>query len=425
MATVLAAVLSACTGAPAATRHLSPARSVEATTAPSGPNGLQAEAQRHAVAVRVLRARAAAVRRHDEAAWLAPLDPANTGLVRRERRLFANLTRLPLQTFTLTADKESTWPAGFAARRFQDTAYLPYVVQRMRLRGFDPEPLTYYYAYTFARVDGRWRIVSDTDVRHQAGLSSETQPWDVGSIRVHRTAHALGIFDAGSEHAAAQVMAGAEEAVRRVRRAVPRKWPGRVVFIALSDERLLRDMGETYLSAAAVAFPVPDDSMASDHIATTRVMINPSYLPEDAGEGVYLLSHEITHVALQDTNGGTPTWVQEGLAELVATDAGDPAWWRPTVTRAQARALRQLPRSTFFGNDDPALDYDASLAACVVLARRGGTAKLWRFVDGVSAAGFAGGDREAPVAPLLRRTYGLSERRLARQAGEFLASRLP
>ena len=35
---------------------------------------------------------------------MAPLDPSNTALVQRERRLFANVGRLPLQVFTRHAN---------------------------------------------------------------------------------------------------------------------------------------------------------------------------------------------------------------------------------------------------------------------------------------------------------------------------------
>ena len=87
------------------------------------------------------------------------------------------------------------------------------------------------------------------------------------------------------------------------------------MFYALSDDGLLEAMGPKYLDAAAVAFPVPDHSMWWDHDAATRVMINPAALPGSPAQAVYLLSHEVTHVALARTTGTAPTWLQEGLAE--------------------------------------------------------------------------------------------------------------
>ena len=171
-AAALLVIVTSCTGSPVATKHH------QEQPSPTTPtkNGLQVEAERHAVADRILRARSRAVREHDEDASLAPLDPSNAALVRRERRLFANLSRLPLQVFTLHANKEWTWPVGFAGPRYAATAHLPNVEQRMRLRGFDSEPVTAVYTYTFAEVDGGWRIVSDDDVTEQSGQSNGTSP---------------------------------------------------------------------------------------------------------------------------------------------------------------------------------------------------------------------------------------------------------
>ena len=51
---------------------------------------------------------------------------------------------------------------------------------------------------TFAKVDGRWRIVSDDDVADRSRTASRNLPWDLTRIVVRRSPHALGIFDAGS-----------------------------------------------------------------------------------------------------------------------------------------------------------------------------------------------------------------------------------
>ena len=95
-AAALLVIVTSCTGSPVATKHR---QEQPSPTAPT-KNGLQIAAERHTIADRILRARSRAVREHDEKAWLAPLDPSNTALVQRERRLFENLGRLPLQVFT-------------------------------------------------------------------------------------------------------------------------------------------------------------------------------------------------------------------------------------------------------------------------------------------------------------------------------------
>ena len=356
---------------------------------------------------------------------MADIDPGNTDLVKRERRLFTNLSRLPLQVFTLRANQEWSWPEGFADARYADTAYLPYVLQRLQIRGYDAEPITSVYSYTFAEVDGDWLIISDDDVTDQAGQASGTLPWDVADIRVHRTPNTLGIFDAGTDGSAERVMAWAEESVRRVRADVPRGSPGKVVFYALSDDQLLQDMGERYLSFGAVAFPVLDHSMWPDHVASTRVVINPTALPRNRWEGVRLLSHEITHVALARSSDTTPAWLQEGLAEYVSTRGADPAlWWPSPSAMAAARdGISELPRSTFFGDKEPELDYDLSLAGCAVIAATYGEDRLWDFLAKVDRASRADGDGDGHVDEVLQSMFGLNQTTLARKAGAFILRR--
>jgi hypothetical protein len=387
-------------------------------------NSQLADVELQAMAQRIVHRRERAVRRHDLRAYLADLDPANSALLGRERRRFANLVQLPLKTYQLDAVATS-WPSGFAAGRFQDTAYIPYVEEALQLRGFDAAPVVVTTGVTFARVDGRWRIVSDDDVADREPSGSRNKPWDLARIVVRRSPHALGIFDAASAASADRLMAWTEDSVGTVRRAVPERWPGRVVFYALSSPRLLRGMGTRFLDRAAIAFPVYDDARRPTQRVATRVVINPRYLPRTERQGTYLLSHELTHVALARTSGGTPAWVQEGLADYVATRGASPEWWLPSaasVARAR-KGARAMPGSTFFGDDDPAFDYDLSLAACGVLADRFGTGRLWRFLERLSAAGFADGDAEAHTDEVLGAMFGLDTRQLARGAARLVVTR--
>ena len=156
------------------------------------------------------------------------------------------------------------------------------------------------------------------------------------------------------------------------------------------------------------------------------MVINPTYLPHNEAEGTYLLTHEITHVALAGTNGSTPTWVQEGLAEYVATAGGDPSRWLPTrATLARAReGADAMPGSTFFGDEDPGFEYDLSLGAFVYLAGRGsGRTRLWAFLDRLVARARTNGDAEGNVDPVLRSMFGLNTARLAAPAAREVAAR--
>jgi hypothetical protein len=418
------ALLSSCTsGAPAVEPPASPS-SPAATETVSRTNGQVAEAQLHEMAQRILHRRERAVQRDDVKAYLADVDPDNSALVSRERRRFANLVQLPLSTYQLDA-VDATWPSGFADDRFQDTAYIPYVEEALQLRGFDAAPVVQTTGVTFARLDGRWRIVSDDDVADREADGSRNLPWDLTRIVVRRSAHALGIFDARSAPAADRLMAWTEESIAAVRTRVPERWPGTVVFYALSSHRLLRTMGTRFLDRAAVAFPVLDDVERPTRRVATRVVINPTYLPREEPQGTYLLTHEITHVALARTNGSTPAWVQEGLADYVATGGGDRTRWQPSpATAARAgRGADAMPGSTFFGDDDPGFEYDLSLGAFVYLAGRFGEDRLWAFLDRLVARARVDGDAEGHVDPVLRSMFGLDSAGLASRAARLVAGR--
>lgn len=422
---VVLSLLTGCTGTgDEPTTRPAPQQPARPGAAVAARNGLQVAAERHAIAQRIMHRRARAVRQRDEGAFLADLDPADAALRDRQRRLFANLTRLPLQTFTLDAE-DATWPSDFADARFRASAYIPYVEQRLQLRGFDPVPVTTTYGLTLAPVRGRWRIVSDDDVADREPEGARDAPWDLTRIVVRRSPHALGIFDDVSDASSSRLMAWTEESIRNVQATVPLRWRGTVVFYALSSQQLLQRMGTRFLDRAAVAFPVLDDVESPTRRVSTRVLINPDYLPHNEFEGTYLLTHEITHVALARTNGGTPAWVQEGLADYVATHGADPAWWAPTrstVARAR-RGVDAMPGSTFFGDADPGFEYDLSLAACTYLADRFGEPRLWTFLDRLAAAGFRAGDAEAGTDRVLRSMFGLDSARLARQAARLIVAR--
>jgi hypothetical protein len=418
-------LLASCTpAAPAPTPPGTPPATAASGSASPRVNGQLAEAQLHEMAQRILHKRERAVRADDEAAYLADVDPSNRSLVASQRRRFENLVRLPLATYQLDA-VAATWPSGFADERFRKTAYIPYVEEALELRGFDDGPVVQTTGVTFAEVDGRWRIVSDDDVADREADGSRNLPWDLTRIVVRRSPHALGIFDRRSAASAERLMAWTEESVTAVQRRVPRKWPGTMVFYALSSPRLLRTMGTRFLDRAAVAFPVLDDVERPTRRVATRVVINPTYLPQDERQGTYLLTHEITHVALAATNGSTPAWVQEGLADYVATDGGSPSDWQPTaatLVRAR-RGADAMPGSTFFGDADPGFEYDLSLGACVYLAHRFGEDRLWAFLDRLVARARTDGDAEGGVDPVLRSMFGLDSARLAARAARLVAAR--
>lgn len=385
---------------------------------------LPSDARLHALVTRILKRQARAVRDGDEAAFLAPVSRSEPALVAAERRLFENLQRLPLQRFALRPERYGTWPSGFAADRWAATAYIPRVVRTMRLRGFDTGPVRVVYGETFAHDHGRWRIVSDTDTAAQEQDDPLSAPWDLASIRVRRSRHVLGIFDRGSVGDARHIMAWSGAAMATVGRYVPLPWSHHVVLYALSNPNALLALGRGYLKASAVTFPVPG--------TTSRVVINPSYLPRHAFAGRHLLAHEFTHVALDRTDSFTPVWVQEGIAEWVATHGGSPADWFPapsSLLRAR-RGITAMPNSNLWSTHLQAVEYDTALAGITWIARTHGTGAVWRLLHTMVRAVTREEDHKQQfVDPdqvqdrALRKVIGIGSHRLARHAAHLIVAR--
>jgi hypothetical protein len=420
------ALVASCSGSAPTTDRPAPGRTAPSpsTMASRAESAVTAQERLRDTADQIVQRRAQAVLDKDQEAWLADVDTSNAALVRRQRRLFTNLVQLPLQHYTLEV-LEATWPSDFAAPRFRSDAYIPYVEQLLQLRGFDSQPVATTHGITFAPVKGRLTIVSDNDVADREPGRSRDAPWDLTRIVVRRSPHALGIFDRTSVASAGRLLSWTEEGVRVVSARVPLRWRGNVVFYAFSDTRVLRRMGTRFLDRAAIAFPVVDDADRPTRRVSTRVIVNPRYLPRNAFQGTYLLSHEITHVALGRTSPWTPAWLQEGLADFVATRGADRSRWVPaqsSVARAR-RGVTELPRSTFFGDKDPDFDYDVSLAACAYLAGRFGERRLWRLLDRMAAAGRAEGDAEAHADEVLTAMFRIDGRTLARESGRLLLDR--
>src|SRR5215212_467049 len=108
----------------------------------------------------VLDDRAEAIRAGDLSEFLKSLDTTDTRLVNRQRRYFANVQRLPLETFEYDVLK-SDWPAGLRAPSWGKEVSMPQVRVSTQLEGFDTVPVRRVTGFAFAHKHGRTVIVSE------------------------------------------------------------------------------------------------------------------------------------------------------------------------------------------------------------------------------------------------------------------------
>ncbi|MEU5214414.1 hypothetical protein [Streptomyces sp. NPDC020742] len=357
---------------------------------------------------RMLDTRARAVQRHDEASFLAVVDPRATAFRAHQRATFGNLAGIPLTDWHYDLDATDAFPLpdGGSGERLAAKVRLRY-----RLKGYDTAPVNTVQYLTLTERDGRWLISSDTDGA-ASGHSGTRQLWDQGPVRMVRGRHSLVLGGARDPGRLKDLARRADQAVPAVSAAWKGRWAQKVVVEAPDSvggmaQLMGSDDPSGYVGIAAVT---TGEAGVTTAAPADRVIINPAAYEElnDLGRRV-VLTHETTHVATRTvTTAATPLWLSEGFADWVAYRGvrRKPATAAPELTRAvHTGALPdRLPTDADFGfragADRLAKAYEGSWLACRMIAERWGEAKLLAFyrAAGRSAArASAAGGGAAPM----------------------------
>ncbi|WP_229852097.1 hypothetical protein, partial [Streptomyces albospinus] len=266
----------------------------------------------------MLDARAAAVRRHDAAAFLATVDPRAAAFRGRQRQVIGNLAAVPVADwrYDLVSAGAFTLPVGGTGRRLAAQVRLSY-----RLKGFDTAPVTTLQYLTLTERSGRWLVSSDTDGAAD-GRSATGQLWDQGPVRVVRGRYSLVLGGTGNPARLRDLADRVDAAVPAVSAVWKGKWARKVVVeapdtIARMAQLMGGDDPSGYTGIAAVT---TGEAGASSAAPADRVIVNPDVYEElnDLGRTV-VLTHETTHVATRTlTSPATPLWLSEGFADWVA-----------------------------------------------------------------------------------------------------------
>ena len=383
------------------------------------PDEVRTDVELRQMAQAVLDRRARALREGNLSDFAVDIDRSDPDFVAAQRRLFDNLQQLPVQVLDFEVEKD-TWNTNYAEDKWESTALIPFVREHLQLLGFDRYPVETVFGVTFAERGGRWRIVSDTDVSQMTADGAQETPWDLTAIKVVDGDGVLGIFDEGSIDSAETVMSAAEHSIDIVSRALPVKWDRSVVLYALSDKTALSRLGGIpggdLDSLSGISFPVYQDIERSARMASVRVLVHPDYISAIEPRHDVLLTHEMTHVAVARKSGGAPIWMQEGLAEYVATNGADEKYWwvsRDLAERA-AEGSTEMPNSYKFNTVDQDWNYSMSLMACDYIADVYGVDTLWDVFTALQRNDWAQTDEQQEE--VLLKEIGIDSSELARRA---------
>ncbi len=361
-----------------------------------------------------LRARAAAVRRSDQAAFLAGVARRDPAFVADQTTYLANLDQLPLARFGYSLEPTSVARSG--------RGYWATVEVTMQLDGYDARPVVTPDRYLFTpQGKGRYAVASVTDKAWESGNELDPQPWDLGPISVRTGNGVLGVFDSGSEASADTVVTEVEQGVSAVAAEIPYEWDDGVVLYALDDPTFLAGLdsvpGDDPLRLDAVSFEVMARPNARQ-VASTRFVLNPTVLDRSgvAGAGAgrgRLIRHELTHVALGSRADRVPTWLSEGLAEYVSVRPMAPedrAISGAALAAAEA-GLSALPTDRDFGGPASEAGYGIAWWTCEYLASAYTESILWTLLDAMP---------EGRPDDVLQDLLALEEAELARRAGDLM-----
>ena len=338
----------------------------------------------------LLSRRAAAVAGHDEAAFLADVDPGDPRLVDRQRTEYRNLLALGLSSFTLTLTRAHDYDVSDAdlVRRYGGALREVGVTVRYAVAGLDTVPDAEPWIPTFALVHGRWLLVAEegagSGTKFPFGVGG--QPWEARPVAVVKSAHVVAVVSKEDQEIAPHLLDLAERGVVNAAKVRPDGWPDKVLMTAVSDQKVFDSYfagsADKLAQVEAVTIPRYSDVAEWDGGAKytlSRVVFNPNTLGRGDQELQHTLTHEFTHVAFgPQTSDATPVWLVEGMAEYVAfgSEKASDAFVSQAANHVSGSTL---PADHSFY--DSADNYLLGWLACRLIAQKYGQPKLLALYD--------------------------------------------
>lgn len=388
------------------------------SAAPSGPKSARAAIQT------LLDRRARAFVEQDEAAFMATLGRTNAEFYRHQRRMFRWALPVPFRSYRLVArwSRHGDLARASDLGRYPgaDAVSIPLTEERYRIGAFDQREAVEDIFFTFARQDGAWRIVDDSDLTH-VGLPSARHLWDFGPVTRARSRHFLLLRHTcgsriGCPPSTEGVLALAEEALQRVESYWHVPWRKRVVVVApTTTTELTRMLQTTFDLDNFVAFAASSvDLERGFSYGGHRILFNPEAIANRPSSDVLtILTHELVHVATRPASGPfVPVFVDEGVAEHVAQDGRPEALAFLGAVVDGGAFDRRLPSDIEFltgSGTDIYTSYQEAQSAVRFFVDRWGLDRLEDLYVRLGRPAVAAGTTEYHVDRALRATVGLSK----------------
>lgn len=341
---------------------------------------------------------------------------------RRQERLFDSMRRIPFASYRLTANWDRygdlAKAAGFEQHPGTQAVAIPVTEERYALRGFDDPPIEEDLFYTFEEKDGRWLVVSDTDL-NPLGLETTRHLWDFGPVVAKESPHFLLLThpcagSMGCAHLPSDILVLAERALTRVDHYWREPWRHKIVILApTTTGELHRMLQATFDVKKFVAFAYASEDLEHGlRFIGRRIILNWKAIATRTTDSLLtILAHELTHVATRASAGPeTPAFIEEGIAEYVGYN-GDPSslsYLRSAVSAGNFDGKLPLDYQFTTGSGrDIYLSYQKAESAVSFFINRWGSARFVRFYRALGRQRVVPGTARFHLDLALRRAIGV------------------
>jgi hypothetical protein len=400
---------------------------------PARPGSAPAQPLEDRAAIQaLLDRRARAAETGDVRAFMDTVAGDSKSFVRRQRRVFEWMRRIPFASYDLHAD----WSVyGDVARPSDEALYLgaedvtiPVTVERYRVKGLDDAPAAEDLYLTFVKRDGEWRVAGDQSVE-DAGFQSVRHLWDFGPVVVRRHGR-FSIFrhPCTDQDVCARLPEGTpallDAALAKARRYWSGPWPKRVGVVVPDTGKELRRMLQASFDVTefiAFAYSTTDEG----RYTAPRVVLNWRTLQSRSADSVArVFAHELVHVGTRSSSGPyVPIFVDEGFADYASNEGSAASLSFFHFQRSVGAVDGSLPRDFEFTTGSGSaifLNYQTAQSAVGFFVQRWGLGAFERFYKDLGRRRTAPGTADYHVSRALRRAIGIGLRRFERAWADSL-----
>ena len=285
----------------------------------------------------------------------------------------------------------------------------------VRLDGFDARPVAASHVLDLVHTRSGWRVRRDR-LAHSGLIAS---PWHLPGARIRMADGLALVLDQGSQRQGDRLARLIQEARSATRSHVPYPLPRRLLVLAPSTAKALRDAGFQPFEIQRTGGIVAQVQDRVGEFAAERMVLVPAILREDDDRLRNVLRHELAHLAIGHRDRGMPYWIVEGLAEWASWR--DDVSFRISSTAVAAartgRGITEMPSNLDFRGPESGTAYGIAWFAMKWLEQEHGPGAPYALLNRLRQQQ-AASDQE--VSRVLQREYGLSSDELAANAGDLI-----